>query len=308
MNSGINNTVQGSWTQTGGQDPTMPVDYFSLSWWWEQRDRRSDTYPLLNSPSLMILISTLYVIFVTLVGPWMMRDRKPFDLKNTLMAYNLFQVILSVYMVIEAWDAGWGRHLSWICQNVEAGTEPGSPPMRMIAITYVYMINKYIEFADTFFMVFKKKNNQITLLHVYHHAIMPVYSWLQMRFLPGGHEIWSGQMNCYVHIVMYTYYLLSAFGPGMQKYLWWKKYITLIQLTQFCIAITRTLTVATGVVECGYPWQNCLGTFIFIEAPFFLLFLDFYLKSYSKSSKTKSATKPEQTNGVMANGKSQKTE
>jgi hypothetical protein len=113
MNSGINNTVQGSWTQTGGQDPTMPVDYFSLSWWWEQRDRRSDTYPLLNSPSLMILISTLYVIFVTLVGPWMMRDRKPFDLKNTLMAYNLFQVILSVYMVIEAWDAGWGRHLSW---------------------------------------------------------------------------------------------------------------------------------------------------------------------------------------------------
>jgi hypothetical protein len=66
--------------------------------------------------------------------------------------------------------------------------------------------------------------------------------------------------------------------------------------------------VATGVVECGYPWQNCLGTFIFIEAPFFLLFLDFYLKSYSKSSKTKSATKPEQTNGVMANGKSQKTE
>ena len=48
-----------------------------------------------------------------------------------------------------------------VCQNVEAGTEPGSPPMRMIAVTYVYMINKYIEFADTFFMVFKKKNNQV---------------------------------------------------------------------------------------------------------------------------------------------------
>ena len=34
--------------------------------------------------------------------------------------------------------------------------------MRMIAVTYVYMINKYIEFADTFFMVFKKKNNQVS--------------------------------------------------------------------------------------------------------------------------------------------------
>jgi hypothetical protein len=39
--------------------------------------------------------------------------------------------------------------------------------MRMIAITYVYMINKYIEFADTFFMVFKKKNNQVIFHPVY---------------------------------------------------------------------------------------------------------------------------------------------
>jgi len=66
--------------------------------------------------------------------------------------------------------------------------------------------------------------------------------------------------------------------------------------------------VATGVVECGYPWQNCLGTFIFIEAPFLLLFLDFYLKSYSKPSKTKLEKKTEQTKGVMANGKTEKTE
>ena len=33
--------------------------------------------------------------------------------------------------------------------------------MRMIAVTYVYMINKYIELLDTIFMVFKKKNNQV---------------------------------------------------------------------------------------------------------------------------------------------------
>ena len=39
-------------------------------------------------------------------------------------------------------------------------------------------------------------------------------------------------MNCYVHIVMYTYYLLAAMGPKMQPYLWWKKYMTVMQLTQ----------------------------------------------------------------------------
>ena len=113
MGSGENSTISGSWVQTGGQDPNMKVDYFSTTWWWEQRDRRSDTYPLLNSPELMILISVLYVLFVTWLGPWLMRDRKPFSLKNTLLAYNIFQVVLSIYMVIEAWDAGWGRHYSW---------------------------------------------------------------------------------------------------------------------------------------------------------------------------------------------------
>lgn len=29
---------------------------------------------------------------------------------------------------------------------------------------------------------------------------------------------------------MYTYYMLSAIGPQMRKYLWWKKYMTMIQL------------------------------------------------------------------------------
>ena len=29
---------------------------------------------------------------------------------------------------------------------------------------------------------------------------------------------------------MYTYYMLSAMGPQYQKYLWWKKHLTLLQL------------------------------------------------------------------------------
>lgn len=29
---------------------------------------------------------------------------------------------------------------------------------------------------------------------------------------------------------MYSYYGLSAMGPNVSKYLWWKKYMTIIQL------------------------------------------------------------------------------
>ena len=36
--------------------------------------------------------------------------------------------------------------------------------------------------------------------------------------------------NAFIHIIMYGYYGLSALGPEYQKYLWWKKYLTQMQL------------------------------------------------------------------------------
>ena len=37
-------------------------------------------------------------------------------------------------------------------------------------------------------------------------------------------------INSIVHVVMYSYYALSCLGPSVQKYLWWKKHITHLQL------------------------------------------------------------------------------
>lgn len=43
----------------------------------------------------------------------------------------------------------------------------------------------------------------------------------------------AAMMNSFVHVIMYAYYGLAAFGPSVQKYLWWKKHITCIQLVRF---------------------------------------------------------------------------
>jgi elongation of very long chain fatty acids protein 7 len=50
------------------------------------------------------------------------------------------------------------------------------------------------------------------------------------RGITGGHGTFSNLVNNIVHIIMYTYYMLSAMGPQYQKYLWWKKHLTLLQL------------------------------------------------------------------------------
>jgi len=39
-----------------------------------------------------------------------------------------------------------------------------------------------------------------------------------------------GMINSWIHAVMYIYYGLAAIGPSMQKYLWWKKHMTTLQL------------------------------------------------------------------------------
>lgn len=46
-------------------------------------------------------------------------------------------------------------------------------------------------------------------------------------------------LNTFVHMIMYTYYMLAAVGPHMQKYLWWKKYLTVIQLVRIIIIIVH---------------------------------------------------------------------
>lgn len=49
----------------------------------------------------------------------------------------------------------------------------------------------------------------------------------------GGLGTFHALLNCIVHVIMYTYYALSAMGPAYQKYLWWKKYMTTIQLVSY---------------------------------------------------------------------------
>jgi len=56
---------------------------------------------------------------------------------------------------------------------------------------------------------------------------------LKVNVFAGGHGTLFGLINSFVHIIMYTYYLLAALGPTVQKYLWWKQYLTTLQLVRY---------------------------------------------------------------------------
>ena len=81
---------------------------------------------------------------------------------------------------------------------------------------------------------------------------------------------------------MYGYYGFAAIGPQMRKYLWWKKYITQIQLFQFtCVFLWYSMIFIKGTnLPTGYIMCNlCNSAFLFA------LFSHFYLQSYRQANK-----------------------
>jgi len=55
-----------------------------------------------------------------------------------------------------------------------------------------------------------------------------------------------GMVNSWIHAVMYFYYGLAAIGPSMQKYLWWKKHMTTLQLVSRLLSYFRMSVVLYG--------------------------------------------------------------
>ncbi|KAJ8954307.1 hypothetical protein NQ318_005893, partial [Aromia moschata] len=176
----------------------------------------------------LMLILTTYVYFCKYAGPRYMKDRKPFDLKRTIQVYNVIQILCSMYLVYEGLFAGWLTDYSFTCQPVV----PGEKGLRMAKGTWFYFICKLVELLDTVFFILRKKFNQVSYLHMYHHTLMPVCAWIGVTFLPGGHGTLMGIINSFIHVLMYTYYFLSSLGPEIQKYLWWKKHLTAMQMVR----------------------------------------------------------------------------
>lgn len=55
----------------------------------------------MEHPLFTFGLVAIYLSWVLLLGPLFMRDRKPFQLRRTLVVYNAFQVLISGYMFYE---------------------------------------------------------------------------------------------------------------------------------------------------------------------------------------------------------------
>ncbi|XP_047103938.1 elongation of very long chain fatty acids protein 7 [Schistocerca piceifrons] len=236
-----------------------------------------DQWLLMDSPVPLLLILGFYLYFVLKLGPALMAHRKPFELQKVLIFYNAYQVVFSVWLCLMPVRVGAMDYLfKHVCQPME---HRNPFAYQVSSGAWWYFFSKIIELLDTVFFVLRKKQSQVTFLHVYHHTITALFSWGYLKFLPGEQGVVIGVLNSFVHVFMYTYYLLAALGPRYQKYLWWKKYMTWIQLGQFCIMLMYLLFLLA--YDCEFPKAL---TFFFVGnvVIFLYLFFDFYRNAYKK--------------------------
>ncbi|CAH0699692.1 unnamed protein product [Spodoptera exigua] len=288
-------------------------DYYSDSNWttiinkyWMLAERVSDPrvqgWFLFDTPLPTVAMVCVYLAFVMVIGPLWMANRKPFQIQNTLVGYNALQVLLSSYMFYEHLMSGWWGDYSLSCQPVDYSDSEKA--RRMLHLCWVYYFSKLSEFADTVFFVLRKKKSQITWLHLYHHSLTPFEAWVLVKFIAGGHGTFSNIVNNLVHVIMYGYYMVAAMGPQYQKYLWWKKHLTTLQLVQFFMVLFHSISAL--VYDCGYP-KFIAGGLILHSTIFIVLFMNFYLQAYKKEKPKQKPAAPINNNNndetLLPNGK-----
>ncbi|XP_003691261.2 elongation of very long chain fatty acids protein-like [Apis florea] len=255
-------------------------------------DPRTQDYFLIGSPWGYFSIIIFYLYFVHELGPSIMAKRKPFNLDKVVQIYNLVQIVLCAFLFYKAMTLAWLNDYSIYCQPVDFSYDPRA--LEISRMVWLYFVIKLLDLLDTVFFVLRKKQKQISFLHVYHHTGMTFGTWVCTKFLPGGHITFLGTVNCFVHVIMYTYYLVTSLQKETNK-LWWKKYVTQLQLTQFFVILVHFVLLAWGE-DCGFPkWTAA----VMIPQNLFMivLFADFYYKTYIKKYKKSS------TNGITPNEK-----
>ncbi|CAI5777370.1 elongation of very long chain fatty acids protein 1 [Podarcis lilfordi] len=271
----------------------------------KKADPRISSYPLMGSPFPMTGILLGYIYFVLSLGPRIMANRKPLNLRKFMIVYNSSMVALSLYIVYEFLMSGWLTGYTWRCDPVDQSQNPMA--LRMVHVAWVFIISKYIELLDTVIFILRKKNEQVTFLHVFHHSVLPWSWWWGAKFGPGGMGSFHALVNSIVHVVMYFYYALSAAGPAYQKYLWWKKHITAIQLLQF-VLVSIHISQYYFMPSCDYQYPIFIHLIWIYGVIFFLLFSNFWYHSYTRGKRLpKVMTQPQQNgfheNGAISNGK-----
>ncbi|KAL1438125.1 hypothetical protein MTO96_048216 [Rhipicephalus appendiculatus] len=242
-------------------------------------DSRVRTWPLMGNPTTMLLLMLGYVAFSIWWAPWFMRSRGPLRVRGLVRAYDLVMVLWNAYFAVAMARLSYfhedeQKRYSWLCQGPNY-TSRGLP---LLSLAWWYLVMKLVDLFDTATFVMTKSLSHVTTLHVFHHASVIGVVWISVQTGVLGQNVFSMIVNALVNVLTYSYYFLATFGPEARKWLWWKRYLTKLQIAQ--LASFVVFGAVPLFVDCGFPrWMALVMTGI--PLVLLVMFCGFYRRSYS---------------------------
>jgi len=206
-------------------------------------------------------------------GRKFMANRKPYNLRNAMAAWNLFLSLYSMLTVLHGFPIiklvlNRSLHEN-LCESPEKSFGGSA-----CVWTILFVISKFAELFDTFFIIAHKK--PLIFLHWYHHITVLLFCWVAFQQKTPS-TIFFGPMNACVHSIMYGYYFLMTMKmkPKFFNAIW----ITVCQIAQMVIGTTvSTLSLYFYMTDenCANEKESLIASF-FMYGSYLYLFSAFFL-------------------------------
>lgn len=139
----------------------------------------ADGWFLMKSPAVLTLFFISYLLVVLRILPQYMATRKPFNLTNFTRLYNLAQVLACSYFFWWSFEFEVSLKDVWKCLPNETDEK------KLIAyksMQWWFLMLRLAELVETFVFILRKKQNQVSVLHLYHHISTPWIVWLFIKY------------------------------------------------------------------------------------------------------------------------------
>lgn len=234
----------------------------------------------LKNNEKLLFITNFFYLTTCFIGPKIMKNISPFNLKKSLFIWNSFLSIFSLFgsynMIYFQYNLlNYFSYRDTICNYPDYFYQSNS----LSLWSFLFTISKIFELNDTLFLILRKR--KIIFLHWYHHSSVLLVTWNSFIFYSYSFNYFMS-MNFSIHTLMYAYYALKSINICPS---WFPSYIlTYLQILQMII----------GGSICLSNWyyyiftQNCyshlynLILLSFIYFTYLLLFVDFFNKRYKK--------------------------
>jgi len=227
--------------------------------------------PFVNVQSLLIANVSYFVISFILYQI-MSRRQNPLPVKPFIIVYNVICIFLAGSVVYGIGRYKWNHPGNFACSPIDT-SEDGRDAAWYI---WLFLMQKFWEFFDTWFFLMRKSFRQLTFLHLFHHSSITIVVACIVNYDFNGNVYLPAFLNAFIHVLMYSHYLVTSLGYKS----WWSQYLTSLQLIQFVLITVQSVYSYYLGPQCSYDFIKVLLT-VYMGS-MLVLFSNFFIQQYIK--------------------------